>query len=67
LDRKFIVVSVVVALRCILMSRWGVFLLIVKSTKLTLRLFSRVGLSWLLLWMVLRYRCMLSVVVIVES
>jgi len=40
LGRKFIAVSVVVGLQCMAMSRWDGFLVIVRSRKLTLRLFS---------------------------
>jgi hypothetical protein len=40
LERKFMVVSVVVGLRYIAMSRWDGFLVIVRSRKLTLWLFS---------------------------
>jgi len=61
------VVSVVVGLRCMPMSRWDGFLVIVRSRKLMLRLFLGVGLSWMLLWMVLRYHCMLSGAVSVQS
>ena len=39
------VVSVVVDLRNISISRWGVFLIIARSRKFTLLLFSGVGLS----------------------
>ena len=40
LERMFMVVSVVVGFRYILMSRWEDFLVIVRSRKLTLCLFS---------------------------
>ena len=53
------VVSVVVGFQYMLMSRWDGFLVIVRSRKLKLWLFSCVRLSWILLWIVLRYCCML--------
>jgi len=65
--QNVLVVSVVVGLRYIPMFRWDGFLVIFKSRILTLWLFSRVRLSWVLLWIVLRYRCTLSDVVSVES
>ena len=45
------VVSVLVDLRNISISRWGVFLIIARSRKFTLLLFSGVGLSSRLLLM----------------
>ena len=55
LDMKFMMVSVAVGFWKILTKSEVGFLVIDRSKLLTLFLDSRVGLSWLLLWMVLMY------------